>query len=133
MRMRESPPLRRLVPCACKRTGAGLVFRDGQLLWLCAVSIAKCNNNVGYYFNHATVLRPAPVQQAHTAGPLCDPITLLQGLDYQCLFLSLLRHVLVQAASLQLSFTALCTPINSDTWISDDCAIVLKSSSKYLN
>ena len=32
MRMRESPPRRRLVPCAYKRTDDGLVLRDGQLL-----------------------------------------------------------------------------------------------------
>ena len=28
----KSPPLRRLVPCARKRTDDGLVFRDGHLL-----------------------------------------------------------------------------------------------------
>ena len=86
MSVRMSPPRRRLVPCACKRADDGLVFRD-ELREATPTGEATCLGS------------PCDPARRRAAGPMRDPITLLQGPQYERLLLCLLTHCPLRAGS----------------------------------
>ena len=100
MHMRESPPLRRLVSCACKRAGDGPVLGEGQLLRVRAADehSQRPTSRANVLRNNPSgpSLRPGPAPGTRrAAGPLRDPITLHYDSNYERLLLCLLGYCLL--------------------------------------